>query len=66
MANLTCPKMLLISLFGYEALVVSAVFHFADPRHNARRMGHGEHQSVKCQIGIEEYRDLRDPRKFWG
>lgn len=65
MANFTCPKMRLISLCGYEARVVSAVFRFADPRHNAKRTGHGEHQSVKCQIHIEEYRDLRDPKKFW-
>ena len=65
MANLTCPKMLLVSLCGYEARVVSAVFHLADPRHNSKRMGHGEHQSVKCQIIIEGYRDLRDPRRFW-
>ena len=65
MANLTCPKMRLVSLCGYEARVVSAVFHSADPRHDAKRMAHGEDQSVKCQIGIEEYRDLRDPRKFW-
>ena len=65
MTDVTYPKMRLVSLCGFEARVVSAVFHLGSPRHKEEKMGHGEQASVKCQVHIEEYRDLRDPKQFW-
>lgn len=50
--NTTCLKMRLVSLCGYEARVVSAVFSLGYPRPIIKD------QSVECRIHIARYRDL--------
>ena len=50
--------MRLVSLCGYEARVISAVFDL-DKRHSVvKEMGDREGRSVKRHIHIGEYRDL--------
>lgn len=56
--------MRLVSLCGYEARVVSAVFSLGYPRSIVKEVGEGMHQSVKCQIHIAEYRDLSNRQEL--
>lgn len=51
MTDVTYLKIRMVSICGYEARVVSAVFSLGYPRSIANR-------PVKCQIHIAEYRDL--------
>lgn len=50
--------MRLVSLCGYEARVVSAVFSLAYPRRVRNKDGHSKYHGVHCQIHVAEYRDL--------
>ena len=56
--------MRLVSLCGYEARVISAVFDFGGRRSVVKDMGHRERRSVKRQIHIGEYRDLSIVPRF--
>ena len=50
--------MRLVSLCGYEARVISAVFDLGNRPSVVKEMGYREGRSVKRQIHIGEYRDL--------
>lgn len=54
---MTCLKLRLVSICGYEARVVSAVFSLGHPRSLKA-------EGAKCQIHIDEYRDLSIPQNF--
>ena len=60
--------MRLVSLCGYEARIVSAVFSLGYPRPGVKEVGHGKYQRVSrsCQIHIAEYRDLSVRQQFQG
>ena len=55
--------MRLVSLCGYEARVISAVFE-GGRRSVVKGMRYRERRSVKHKIHIGEYRDLSSPPKF--
>ncbi len=58
MTNLTCLKIRLISLCGYEARVISAVFSRDYPRLSKKN------RNMECRIHIAGYRDL-SIRQSW-
>lgn len=59
-----CLPIRMVSLCGYEARVVSAVFSLGYPRSVVRGKGPDPYQSAKCQIHIAEYRDLSNQQHF--
>ena len=66
MTDMTCPKIRMVSLCGYEARMVSAVFSLGYPRPVVKEVGHGKYQGVSksCRIHIDDYRDLSIPQQF--
>ena len=60
MTNVIYLKMRLVSLCGFEARVLSAVFSLGYPR----CIVGGKHQSVDCQIHVAEYRDLSNRQEL--
>ena len=59
-----CLKMRLVSLYGYEARVVSAIFSLTYPRTVRIEGGHSKYYRVHYQIHVAEYRDLSIPQNF--
>lgn len=57
--------MRLVSLCGYEARILSAVFKPDDNQlSTVEEKGHGNYQIMKCGIHIGDYRDLSTPKGF--
>lgn len=59
----------MVSLCGYEARMVSAVFSLGYPRYPrpvVKEVGHGKFREVSksCKIHVAEYRDLSVPQHF--
>lgn len=63
---MTGLKIRMVSLCGYEARIVSAVFSLGYARPVVKEVGHGKYRGVSksCKIHIDEYRDLSDPQHF--
>lgn len=61
-----CLPMRMVSLCGYEARMVSAVFSLGYPRPVVKEVGRGKYRGVSksCKIHISEYRDLSVPQNF--
>lgn len=58
--------MRMVSLCGYEARMVSAVFSLGYPRTAVKDVRRGTYRGVSksCKIHIAEYRDLSNPQQF--
>ena len=57
--------MRLVSLCGYEARIVSAVFNLGHLLSTVKRKGHADFLYMECQIHIGEYRDLSEAQGSW-
>ena len=59
--------MRLVSLCGYEARILSAVFKpDGNQLSTVKDKGHGNYQIMQCGIHIGGYRDLSTPQGFRG